>query len=82
MATTSQREAVKGTESSWTTKQKNRLLSEFDSNVKRIRELQLEVAERSYIIWAMSTFLTLVHKSREQWNHVIMNNSVHKIGEQ
>ncbi|CAF0808921.1 unnamed protein product [Brachionus calyciflorus] len=46
MATISQREALKGTESSSTTEQKNRLLFEFDANVKKIRELQIE---RSYI---------------------------------
>ncbi|CAF0841390.1 unnamed protein product, partial [Brachionus calyciflorus] len=48
MAITSQREALKANESISTTEQKNRLQSKFDGNVKKIRELQLEVAERIY----------------------------------
>ncbi|CAF0842075.1 unnamed protein product [Brachionus calyciflorus] len=68
MATTSQREALKGTESSWTTEQKNRLLSECDANLKRIRELQLEGAVRSYMFDGRST------ENIENWISIISNS--------
>ena len=75
MATTSQREALKGTESSWTTEQKNRLLSEFDANVKRIRELQLEVAERSYMLDPNTPlFYGRSNENVENWISIISNS--------
>ena len=50
MATTSQREAIKTVDQSWTAEVKSKLLMEFDANVKKIKDLQLEIAGKGYVL--------------------------------
>ncbi|RNA41032.1 hypothetical protein BpHYR1_051437 [Brachionus plicatilis] len=50
MATTSQREAIKTVDQSWTAEVKSKLLMEFDANVKKIKDLQLDIAGKGYVL--------------------------------
>ncbi|RNA22698.1 hypothetical protein BpHYR1_036826 [Brachionus plicatilis] len=50
MATTNQREAIKTADQSWTAEAKSKLLMEFDENANKIRDLQLEIAGKGYVL--------------------------------